>query len=84
MNDNDYLSVENTNLLTISMTFPYSILRIENIKGELLFDMRQNEDGTVSSDMYNLDESATKLFEELTKHSQEYALSYIKDNLDDR
>ena len=81
MSDNDYLLVENTNLLTIGTTFPYSILKIENVKGELLFDIRQNEDGTVKSDLYSLDKAATMFFDEVIKRSQEYALSCIKDNL---
>lgn len=58
-------------ILTIGTIYPYSIIQIHNENGELLFDMRQNEDGTVKSDIYNLDEAATLFFDEVMKRIQD-------------
>ena len=58
-------------ILTIGTIYPYSIIQIHNESGELLFDMRQNEDGTVKSDIYNLDEAATLFFDEVMKRIQD-------------
>jgi hypothetical protein len=60
-----------TNILTIGIIYPHSIIQIHNNRGELLFDMRQYEDGTVKSDIYNLDEAATLFFDEVMKRNQD-------------